>query len=238
MTGQPKAIFFDMDGTLVDWQTGMEDHWRDACATGCLSFDAAIDPAKLYDAVVARRTWFWDDDARSHRGRMDLDGASRQIVEHALADLGVANLKLATSIATDYRAQRAAALVCYPGAVETLEAIRARGITMALITNGEARNQRRTIEQCGIESYFGCIVIEGEFGCGKPDQRVFHHALAACNVDPADTWMVGDNHAADIVTPHALGMHTVWVDETGAGLPAHASVRPHRVIRAIAELIR
>ncbi len=23
----PKAIFFDLDGTILDWQTGMEDTW-------------------------------------------------------------------------------------------------------------------------------------------------------------------------------------------------------------------
>ena len=79
--------------------------------------------------------------------------------------------------------------------------------------------------------------IEGEFGVGKPDERVFRHALASCGVDPAETWMVGDNIEADIVTPRALGMHTVWVDAASGGLPADASVQPHRVIRAIGELL-
>ena len=67
-----------------------------------------------------------------------------------------------------------------------------------------------------------------------PRQR--HHALAAVGSEPGRTWMVGDSLAADIATPHRLGMHTVWVDETGAGLPASAAVRPHRMVRSIAEL--
>jgi len=32
-------------------------------------------------------------------------------------------------------------------------------------------------------------------------------------------------------------MHTVWVDAASSGLPADAIVRPHRVIRAIEELL-
>ena len=104
----------------------------------------------------------------------------------------------------------------YAGAIETLEAIRARGIPMALITNGEANNQRRSVEKHALEQYFHCIVIEGEFGVGKPDESVFRHALSAVGVTPEQTWMVGDSLEADIATPHRLGMHTVWVDETGA----------------------
>ena len=49
--------------------------------------------------------------------------------------------------------------------------------------------------------------------------------------------MVGDYLEADIVTPHRLGMHTVWIDEASAGLSADSAVRPHRVIRAIGELL-
>ena len=34
-----------------------------------------------------------------------------------------------------------------------------------------------------------------------------------------------------------LGLHAVWVDEAGDGLPVDAPVEPHRIIRAITELI-
>ena len=80
-------------------------------------------------------------------------------------------------------------------------------------------------------------MIEGEFGCGKPDERVFHHALSSITCDAENAWFVGDNLEADITVPHRLGMHTVWVDEAGAGLPEPAAVVPHRVIRGIRELL-
>jgi putative hydrolase of the HAD superfamily len=229
-----QAVFFDMDGTILDWQTGMEQSWRAACETHA---DGAHTPEQVHDAIRARRTWFWSDPERGYRGRMDLDAASREIVRLAFSDLGRDDLAVAHSIADDYRAMRAHAIAPYPGAIETLDAIRARGIPMALITNGEARNQRRSVEKYALERYFDCIVIEGEFGCGKPDERVFRHALQALCCDPAHTWMVGDNYEADIVTPHRLGMRTVWVDAAGAGVPADAPLRPHRVVASIAELL-
>jgi putative hydrolase of the HAD superfamily len=229
-----QAVFFDMDGTILDWQTGMEESWRAACEAHS---DAAHTPAQVHDAIRVRRTWFWDDAERAYRGRMDLDAASREIVRLAYSDLGRDDVAGAHSIADDYRAMRAHAIAPYPGAIETLDAIRARGIPMALLTNGEARNQRRSVEKHALERYFDCIVIEGEFGCGKPDERVFRHALQALACEPERTWMVGDNLEADIATPHRLGMRTAWVDASGAGLPADAALRPHRIVASIAELL-
>ena len=237
MTGQPSAIFFDMDGTILDWQTGMDASWIAACEE---HGDGSHTPMQLLDAIKARRTWFWDDQQRAKRGRMDLDGASREIVRRAFEDLSIDTADRgdrADRLADSYRARRLADIVPYPGAIATLDAIRERGIPMALLTNGEAGNQRRSIDMHGLERYFDCIVIEGEFGTGKPDERVFRHALQVISCDPARTWMVGDNIEADIAPAVALGLHAVWVDEAGDGVPARATAQPHRTVRTIAELL-
>jgi putative hydrolase of the HAD superfamily len=234
VTDSPKAVFFDMDGTILDWETGMEDSWLASCERHC---DGTQTPAQMHEAIRARRTWFWADEERAYHGRMDLDAASRWIVRHAFADLGRADVATADRLGDHYRSLRAEAIAPYPGAIETIEALHRRAVALALITNGGARSQRRSIEKFALERYFGCIVVEGEFGVGKPDERVFRHALAATACDPADAWMVGDNLTADIETPHRLGMHTVWVDPHDRGVPADAGVRPHRIVRSIAELV-
>lgn len=229
---RPDAIFFDMDGTILDWQTGMEESWLAACeAHG----DGSFAPTRMHEAIRARRTWFWDDAERSRTGRLDLDAASREIVRHAFADLGLAAADVADRLADDYRARRTELIAPYPGAIEALEALRARGLRMALLTNGGATSQRQSIERFGLERYFDCIVIEGEFGAGKPDERVFRHALAATGCEPARAWMVGDNLEADIAPAVQLGLHAVWV--TNDGSAPTDGVRPHRVVRSIAELV-
>ena len=233
MTPHPQAIFFDLDGTILDWQTGMEEAWLASCEEHS---DGSYVPAEMHEAIRVRRTWFWDDPERARTGRMDLSQASREIVRRAFEDAGLSAFELARRIADSYRAQRASAIAPYPGAIETLDAIRARGISMALLTNGAATTQRQSVEKLGLASYFDCIVIEGEFGIGKPDERVFRHALAAVSGSPESTWMIGDSLEADIAPAVALGMHTVWVDENGLGLPAEATVRPHRTVRAMSEL--
>lgn len=234
MSSLPSAILFDMDGTILDWQSGMEETWLASCEKHAPPHASAAD---VHAAIQVRRTWFWEDAERALRGRLDLNGASREVVRHAFADIGLIDHDAAHRLADDYRAARALAIAPFPGAIETLDAARARGIPMALITNGEARNQRRSIEQHALAAYFDCIVIEGEFGVGKPDERVFRHAFSTLRCDAARAWMVGDSLEADIEVPHALGMHTVWVDGTGQGLPAGARVTPHRIVRTIAGLL-
>jgi putative hydrolase of the HAD superfamily len=228
------AIFFDMDGTILDWTTGMEESWLASCEAHC---DGSFVPADMHEAIRARRSWFWDDPQRSQAGRMDLDEASRQIVRHAFADSGLDAVELAVRIANDYRARRTASIVPYAGAIETLAAFKERGTRMALLTNGEAKNQRSSVVRHKLEQYFDCIVIEGEFGAGKPDERVFLHAMNSLECTAGETWMVGDSLAADIAPALSLGMHTVWVDGAEAGLASGATIRPHRIVRAISELV-
>jgi putative hydrolase of the HAD superfamily len=234
VSSHPTAIFFDMDGTILDWQTGMEESWLASCVLNC---DGTFVPDDMHEAIRARRTWFWDDPVRQRTGRMDLDAASREIVRHAFEDAGLDAVDLAHRIADGYRARRLSLIAPYPRAIETLEFYQSRGVRMALLTNGEAKNQRNSVVQHDLERFFDCIIIEGEFGTGKPDERVFQHALAACNARPDSTWMVGDSLEADIAPALSLGMHAIWVDGAGAGLAAGATIRPHRIVAAISELI-
>lgn len=234
---EPRAIFFDMDGTLLDWQAGMEESWMEACAAGCPSIGDGVTTSALYEAVREKRDWFWQHPVHRNEGRMDLDRATRIIVTEAVRALGVDAPDAAAAIAADYRARRDALICLYPRALEVLDHYRARGLRLALITNGNAITQRRSVERFGLARYFDCVIIEGEFGAGKPEERVFRHALTSCGVDAAETWMVGDNLEADIATPRQLGMHTIWVDAEGAGLPPDAPATPHRTIRVIEELL-
>lgn len=227
----PRAIFFDMDGTILDWQSGMEESWLASCEAHC---DGSYVAPALHAAIRERRDWFWGDADRATSGRMDLDAASRMIVGHAFEDLGMLDVTLAHRIANDYRARRELAIAPYPRAIETLEDVRRRGIRTALITNGNAIAQRRSVERFALPQYFDCVVIEGEFGCGKPDERVYRHALASCGVEPGEAWMVGDSLEADIATPVRLGMHAIWVNPEG--LAPAGGIVPHRTVRAISDL--
>ena len=125
----------------------------------------------------------------------------------------------------------------FPGVVDALGHLRDGGVAMALVTNGDRGQQRRKIEQFDLARFFDVILIEGEFGAGKPDDRVYHHVLDRLCIKATEAWMVGDNLEWDVAGPQRLGMRGVWLDPLGQGLPDPPPVRPDFIIRHFAEIL-
>ena len=125
----------------------------------------------------------------------------------------------------------------YPDAHATVDALRARGVKLALVTNGASEMQRAKIERFDLEHRFDHIQIEGEFGQGKPELAVYRHALERLGCEACDAWMVGDNYEWEVVAPQKLGMAGIWYDPFGAGVPAHATALPTRIITRLSELV-
>jgi len=234
-TADPRAMLLDLDDTIINYGGNTDAAWRTVCDDAAHAVDG-LDAAALLAEIHRVRTWYWSDPDRHREGRADLRAASRRIVEQALRHLGYAGGDLAPRIAEAYRDRREAAMQLFPGALETLQRWRNRGITLGLVTNGTGADQRAKIERFALAPYFEHILIEGEFGCGKPDARVYRAALDGVRATPAQTWFVGDNLEWDIAAPQRLGLFTVWVDNARSGLPAEAAVRPHRIVNALAEL--
>jgi len=124
----------------------------------------------------------------------------------------------------------------FPGIRDALSTLRERGVPLALVTNGDVRHQRRKIEQHDLERFFDVIVIEGEFGCGKPDPRVYRAAMDALRSRADETSFVGDNLEWDVAAPQRLGLYAIWVDTARAGLPDGTAVQPHLIVHSLAEL--
>ena len=230
-----KALLVDLDDTLLAYSAGVDDSWAEACGAVRLP----VEVATLIATLAETRKWFWSGDPERHaRERVNMLGAWTKIVAEALTRCGCADAELAATIARDYAARRRDAMRLFPDARAVLDALRARGLPLALVTNGDALQQRDKIERHDLERYFDAILIEGEFGCGKPQERVYREALQRLGIAPEGVWMVGDNLEWDVVAPQRLGLSGIWIDREGAGLPpAFADSRPHRIIRSLSELL-
>lgn len=230
-----RAFLFDLDDTILD-EGDAEEAWRAACERAA-GGEPRVDAEALLVAIGRARAWYWSDPERHREGRLDLRAARSRLVAMALGDLGLDRSGLADCIADAYGDLRDAAVRPFPGAVETLERLNARGLLLALVSNGGSAAQRAKIERFGLSQYFQRILIEGEFGVGKPDERIFRAAMQGLGVAPVEAAMVGDNLDWDVAAAQGVGLFGVWVDSSGAGLPAASSVRPDLVIRALPELL-
>jgi putative hydrolase of the HAD superfamily len=240
MTTLPKAILFDLDDTILRFSASGEECWRDVCAQFAPRIDD-VTADELFDAVRKHARAYWTRPDLPAGKRLDLPASRREHVAESVRSLGIpesiSDGALADELADAFTASRDSWVTPFPGAVETLAGLRERDVALGLITNGACKPQWAKINRFDLARFFGVIVVEGEFGVGKPDPRVYRHAMEALGVAADDTWVVGDNFGWEVEAPQALGIKAVWCDHRAEGIPAHETAVPDRVVHAISELL-
>ena len=208
-------------------------------------FAAEAAPVSFQELAVLVETAFvefWSDAERHRVSRLQpLEAIRRVILGQLFETLRERAPGLTAAVATtfadrfhDYREGRVA---CFEGAIDTIDALRARGVKLALVTNGRTEVQRAKINRFDLTHRFDHIQIEEEHGVGKPDERCYRHAMQVLNVRPSDCWMVGDNLEWEVAAPQRLGIYSIWVDAYGRGLPDDSIIKPDRIIRSLSELM-
>ncbi len=228
----PRAILIDLDDTILDDGGSTESCWTDACAAA--EAEHGFERGRLKAAIKEYASVWWSDDSRHRRGRLDLRAATTEIVTEALIRLGHGTAT-AGAIANHYRDLREERVVLFDGALDTLAWLRERGVGLGMMTNGAGPAQRAKIERFKLAEHFAHIVIEGEFGAGKPQRAVYETLLRELDVSPADTWAIGDNLRWDVYPPMEMGMHGIWVDPADRGVPVDWW-EPDRIVRTLSDL--
>jgi putative hydrolase of the HAD superfamily len=232
----PRAILIDLDDTII--AAGERPVVLLQVAQEQARMLEPHPPEGIAARVEAELERFWSDPSRHKSARFGIPQARRQVVREAFAGLDPAlGEAIADRFADRFSEVRAAIMQCFPGALEGLAALKARGIKLALITNGSAATQRAKVEQFGLAAYFDHIQIEGEAGFGKPEEQAYRHAMAVLGVEPHETWMVGDHLEWEVAAPQRLGLTAIWCDGFSRGLPAGTEVRPDHIVCSLADIL-
>ena len=235
----PRAMLIDMDDTILSAYGRPEIAWNHVASEFAEEL-APLPPREVAAEILTFARKFWS--SAEPVWRLKLDEARRLTVQggfDALAAAGHAPLPadLAIRIADRFTVYREEQMFVFPGAHDAIDELKARGVKLALVTNGAAETQRAKVERFAFTHRFDHIQIEGEHGFGKPDERAYLHAMQALGVTAPDTWMIGDNLEWEIVAPQRLGIYAIWMDVHGEGLPPGSTVKPDRIIRSLSELL-
>ena len=95
--------------------------------------------------------------------------------------------------------------------------------TLALLTNGACCLQLEKLAASGLSEHFELVVISAQLGFGKPDGRVFEHALSELDCDTQHAVMIGDSLHRDVDGALAAGLHGLWVNRHGQPRPENRS---------------
>jgi HAD superfamily hydrolase (TIGR01509 family) len=98
-----------------------------------------------------------------------------------------------------------------PGALVTLEALRARGLRTAVASNAPfpPEMMHRQVRGTGIADRTDAIVFSSEVGRRKPAPELYRAALDRLGVAASDALYVGDRVTEDYEGPRRLGMRAV-----------------------------
>lgn len=111
--------------------------------------------------------------------------------------------------------------VLFPGALDTLEALRERGCRLAVATGKSRRGLDRVLRQLGLSRYFDATRCADETR-SKPHPQMLLELMTELRVAAADTVMVGDTEY-DLAMAEAARVAPVAVT-----FGAHAVERLHR----------
>jgi putative hydrolase of the HAD superfamily len=118
----------------------------------------------------------------------------------------------------------------YPDAAPALDALRAGGLAIVVVSNWDHSLHER-LEETGLAPLVDAAVASAELGHAKPARAIFEHALELAGVPAAEALHAGDSLQEDVAGALAAGMRAVLV---ARGARPDASPAP--VIGSLAEL--
>lgn len=206
---------FDLYGTLVDIHTDetLPALWE-ALAAWYRRFGADYSPVKLQDAYfrtvrqLERGTQPFRNDAHEAHPEIQIEEAFLRLFQAK----GVqADLHLAERTAERFRTESLDCIRLYDGAVELLQALRANGQGVWLLSNAQRIFTAYELRSLGIDGLFDGIYLSSDHGCKKPDRRFFELLLRERGICPADAIMIGNDGVCDIAGARAVGLSTLYI---------------------------
>jgi pyrophosphatase PpaX len=173
-------VLFDLDGTLLDSFDLISEAFKQACRL-------VLNRELSYDQVLER--WGWPLRYRF------------EAVDAARAE------ELIDAYQTCYRANHDRMIGLYPGVREMLDALKARGVAMAVVTSKRRPTTRLAIDHFALSPYFATVITEQDVPAPKPAPDAVIAALRDLGVAAETAIMVGDS-LFDIQAAQAAGVRS------------------------------
>ncbi|BAY09212.1 HAD family hydrolase [Calothrix sp. NIES-2098] len=189
-----EAVLFDLDGTLLDRETSLQQF----IAAQYDRFTPALESIPKQDYIsrfieLDCRGYVWKD----------------KVYQSLLSEFSCDKLSW-QDLLQDYENQFIHSCVPFPHLQSTLEALKAAGYLLGIVTNGRETFQQRTIQGLHIENYFDAILISETEGVRKPEAEIFLRALQKLGVQAQESVFIGDHPTADVLGAKNIGMKAIW----------------------------
>jgi len=107
----------------------------------------------------------------------------------------------------------------YPEVLDTLSALKQRGLTLAVISNFDSRLVG-ILDGLGIGPCFADVFVSSRVGYAKPDRRIFDAALSRHGLLAKDVIHIGDSETHDLHGARKAGLKALLIDRKPASAAA------------------
>lgn len=233
-----RAIFFDIDETLLDDDQCM----REAVTRTCITLGKRypqINPIQLEATYLNISSQWWTNSGNVPRASGSGSSNGREIrIEvwgKAILSCDLQHQNLAIEAADLYSKERRATYKPFPEAYDVLSNLQLK-FNLGIISNGPISVQREKLQIIGLGHFFDVIVVSGELGIGKPEPGIFVKALELMRVAPNEALYVGDSLSSDIAGAKNAGIYAIWLNRKKVNRPPN-EVTPDAEISTLRELL-
>ncbi|MFM8849188.1 MAG: YjjG family noncanonical pyrimidine nucleotidase [Cytophagales bacterium] len=212
-----KAIFFDLDHTLWDFETNSAEALRELHhAYGLHHKGVGIDDFLQTFKRINSQLWHQYD-----TGQIPQETIRKQRFHRILLEHNIDEYELSLKFSQDYVSQSPKKQNLIPHAKTVLEYLHPQ-YPLHIITNGFSEIQAIKMTSSGILHFFTSIVTSEKAGYKKPAKEIFEYALTENSLAASEVIMVGDNLVTDIGGANAARLDTVYFNPMA--VPHHEAV--------------
>ncbi|MEB9681346.1 HAD family hydrolase [Bacillus thuringiensis serovar pingluonsis] len=100
----------------------------------------------------------------------------------------------------------------------TLQTLQQGGHSLGIISNGDYEQQVEKLTALNILQSFKYIFTSSELGISKPDPEIFHRTVLQLNLEMKDCYYIGDRLETDAISSTTAGMHGIWLNRNSSQL--------------------
>ena len=199
-----KALMFDFYGTVVDMQAGLT-----RAITPYLAEKGYTENPPTRLVTWWRRTHFENSmiDALLHREHTPYREIGHEALDYTLQRAGIEH----TDQEVRELVSRIERLDPFPDVVEALARVKAHGLRLVILSNGDPDMLARGVPHSGTAQLWERVISVEEAGSFKPHRDTYAAAARLIGLDPCEILFVA-NHAFDCIGAKAAGMATAFVD--------------------------
>ena len=204
-----KAVFLDIDGTLLDFEACVEESMR----LGLIERGIDYKPEML-DTFHRINNGLWRD---LEQGKLTFEKLLEIRWATVFTELGI-DLD-GPEFEKYFRARLHESAIPMAGAYEVLDYLKSKYRLFAA-SNGPHEQQVERLRKADMLKYFEEVFTSGKIGAEKPSSEFFTYCFdKVTDIKPEESVMLGDSLTSDMNGGNAFGMKTVWLNPNGKEKP-------------------